>query len=239
MAPHLSTVCLLAACRTCEMHNLCKFIILIEWLVANKYWHTNWQHLSTLSVCTPQHAQSPLWLLPSSLSPSLFPQTWLFLTLPDPTCPAPHQHWLGDPPHINTFAQWDIVYTQLCTRHAPLNQHLHRFKCSNIPYCLWQCRNTCIETIHHLLYECLRYKRSTSFWKEHWAEIYTRCQCPHMWKRLQIPSVLHWHNKMLPGHLQWGIIKVCHVRIKHHKQITCAGCSWTSPSQEQPPYPVT
>ena len=62
---------------------------------------------------------------------------------------------------------------------------------------------------------------------------------PHTWKHPQIPSALHWCNETLPGHLWWGIIKVCHIRIKYHKQITCAGRSWTSPSQEQPPYPVT
>ena len=50
---------------------------------------------------------------------------------------------------------------------------------------------------------------------------------PHAWKHLQIPSVLHWRNKALPGHLWWGIIKVCHIRIKYHKQITRCESKWS------------
>jgi len=48
------------------------------------------------------------------------------------------------------------LYTQLRTGHAPLNNHLFRFKRSDTPNCL-QCGNSTPETVHHLLFACPRY----------------------------------------------------------------------------------
>ncbi|KIK25334.1 hypothetical protein PISMIDRAFT_80299, partial [Pisolithus microcarpus 441] len=50
------------------------------------------------------------------------------------------------------------LYVQLCTNHAPLNQHLHRINRSDTPACL-QCGGTVLESIHHYLFQCPRYDR--------------------------------------------------------------------------------
>ena len=50
------------------------------------------------------------------------------------------------------------IYTQLRTGHIPLNKHLHRFKRSDTPLCL-QCDGSCMETVHHFLFDCPKYSR--------------------------------------------------------------------------------
>lgn len=47
------------------------------------------------------------------------------------------------------------IYTQLRTRHTPLNLHLHRIGKSDTPYCP-SCPET-NETIHHYLFDCPQY----------------------------------------------------------------------------------
>ena len=49
------------------------------------------------------------------------------------------------------------IYTQLRTRHAPLNQHLHRIGKSDSPHCP-ACPGR-EETIYHLIFDCPQYAR--------------------------------------------------------------------------------
>ena len=47
---------------------------------------------------------------------------------------------------------------QMRSGHIALNKHLHRIGRSDTPSCL-QCNSGTQETVHHMLYECMRYNR--------------------------------------------------------------------------------
>ena len=53
------------------------------------------------------------------------------------------------------------IIMQLHTGHIGLNKHLHRIKCSDSPHCP-NCDKNAIETIHHFLFDCTRYRRERS-----------------------------------------------------------------------------
>ena len=53
------------------------------------------------------------------------------------------------------------IIMQLRTGHIGLNKHLHRIKRSDSPHCP-NCDENAIETIHHFLFDCTRYRRERS-----------------------------------------------------------------------------
>ena len=139
--------------------------------------------------------------------------------LPAPTCPTPHQYWLGDLSHISTFTTSDVAIP-----HIACNVETPALKPSTIFFMSAQ-----------------GMKGTASFWKSHWAEICTHCYTSSCMKA---PTntfciTLMQQNASRPPLVRYHKSLSCQNYSKYHKQITRASHSWTSPSQEQPPYPVT